>query len=63
MKGIEFIMINNIIFFIATFYILLRAIAYGIYELKEKSNKTGGFCVIAFSIFSIIFANVMMWIH
>ena len=55
-------MIDNIIFFIITFYILLRTIAYGIYELKEKNNKTGCVCVIVFSLFSIVFSNIIMWL-
>lgn len=56
-----FFMIYNVVFLIITFYIFLRTIAYGIYELKEKNNKTGGICVIAFSLFSIVFSNIMMW--
>lgn len=53
-------MIYNIVFLIITSYILLRTLAYGIYELKEKNNKTGGICIIILSFFSIIFSNIMM---
>lgn len=55
-------MIKNVIFFIITIYILLRTIAFGLYELKEKNNKTGGICVIAFSSFSVLLSNIIIWI-
>ncbi len=53
-------MIYNIVFFIITFYICLRTIAYGLYELKEKNNNTGGICVITLSLISVIFSNIAM---
>ena len=55
-------MIYNIIFLVATFYILLKTIGYGIYEFKEKNNKSGGISVILLSIFSVVLSNIMMWI-
>ena len=53
-------MFYNIVFFIITFYILLRTIAYGLYEIKNKNNKVGGICVILLTIFSVIFSNFQM---
>ena len=54
--------IYDIIFAIASLYILAKAIAYGIYELKTENNKYGGICVIAFSTLVTIFVNVIVWI-
>lgn len=53
----------DILFLIISIYILLKAIGYGIYEIKEKENKTGGITVITFSIFVVIFSNIMMFMY
>lgn len=55
--------IYDIIFLIISLYILVRAIAYGLYEIKQKENKTGGITVIVFSVLVVIFANCMMFIY
>lgn len=52
----------NIIFFIITMYILIKAIGYGLYEFQKESNKIGGIVVIGFSILVVLFANFMIWI-
>ena len=52
-----------IVFLITTIYILLKAIWYGIYEIKEFNNKVGGIVIISFSTAVVIFANVMMLIR
>lgn len=53
--------IYNIIFLAISIYILLRTISYGIYEINEKENKSGGITVIVFSILVVIFSNIMMF--
>lgn len=44
-------------------YILIKKISYGIYEIKEKENKTGGITVIVFSTLVVIFANVALLLN
>ena len=53
----------HIIFLFISLYISLKAIGYGIYEIKVFQNKVGGIVVIAFSIFVAIFSNVMVWMN
>ena len=53
----------DIIFLIFTLYILLRCIAYGIYEIKEENNKLGGILFIITGIVAVIFSNVLMFIN
>ena len=52
-----------IVFFIITIYILLKAIGYAIYEMKEFNNKVGGIVIISFSTLVVIFVNIMMLIR
>lgn len=52
-----------IVFLITTIYILLKAIGYAIYEIREFNNKVGGIVIISFSTLVVIFANVMMLIR
>lgn len=54
--------IYDIIFAIASLYILIKAIVYGIYEMNTENNKSGGICVIAFSLLVTIFVDVIIWI-
>ena len=53
--------IYDAIFAFASFYILIKAIAYGIYEINNENNKSGGVTVIAFSVLVTIFVNVIIW--
>ena len=55
--------IYDLIFLLISIFILLKAIGYAIYEIKELNNKVGGITIISFSILVIIFANIMMWIR
>ncbi len=55
--------IFNVIFLLISLYILFKAIGYGIYEINEKENKSGGISVIAFSIIVVISSNIMMLIR
>ena len=54
--------IYDIIFAIASLYILAKAIAYGIYEKNTENNKYGGISVIIFSVLVTIFVNIIIWI-
>ena len=56
-------LIYDIIFLIFTLYILLRCIAYGIYEIKEENNKSGGILFIVTGIVAVIFSNILMFIN
>ncbi|MBQ3415734.1 MAG: hypothetical protein IJH39_10465 [Clostridia bacterium] len=55
--------VSDIIFLLVTSFICLKAIGYGIYEIKEKSNKFGGTFIALFSLFSTIFANIMIKLY
>ena len=46
--------------FLLTLFIFLDNIGYGVYEIKEKKNKLGGFCVIAIATIMIVFVNYSM---
>ena len=54
--------IFDAIFAFASFYILIKAIAYGIYEINTEKNKSGGIGVISFSVLVTIFVNIIIWI-
>ena len=51
----------HILFLIFTIYVLIQSISYGLYEIREEQNNLGGKLVIAFTIFSVIFSNVVVW--
>lgn len=53
----------DIIFLLVSLYVLLKAIGYAVYEIKELNNKVGGTTIIVFSIIVVIFANIMMIIN
>lgn len=53
----------HILFLIFTLYILVNCISYGIYEIKNEKNKSGGITVILFTFFSAIFSNIMVWLN
>lgn len=57
-----FNLIYDIIFAIASIYILIKAIAYGLYEINTENNKSGGIGVITFSVLVTIFVNIIIWI-
>lgn len=51
----------HIIFFIFSIYVLIRSVASGLYEINEQENKFGGRCIILFTIFSVVFSNIIVW--
>lgn len=53
----------NVIFLIFTLIIFFKIIGYGLYEIKQENNLYGGTIVIIFSLISIIFSNIMVWLH
>ncbi|MBR0350398.1 MAG: hypothetical protein IJH76_00995 [Clostridia bacterium] len=56
-----FNMIYNFIFIIASILILIKAIAYGLYEIKNENNKSGGITIICFSVLVTIFVNIVVF--
>lgn len=56
-------LIYDIIFLIFTLYILLRCIAYGIYEIKQEENKFGGILFIVTGVVAVVFSNILMFIN
>ncbi len=52
----------NIIFLLFTVFIFIRIISYALYEIKEENNSFGGISLIVLTFFSIIFADIMVWI-
>ena len=51
----------HVVFLIFTIYVLIRSVAYGLYEINEQKNRFGGRLVILFTIFSVIFSNIIVW--
>lgn len=54
-------LIYPMVFSLFSIYVLLKTIYYGIYEIKQENNKSGGIVVITFSTLVIIFSNIMFW--
>lgn len=52
----------NLVFFVFSIFILIKSIAYGLYEIKQEKNKFGGISVICFNFLVIILGNIIMWI-
>ncbi len=52
--------IYHFTFIFITFFVLLKTIFYGFYEIKTQNNKVGGVSVILFSVLVIVFANVIV---
>ncbi len=51
----------HVLFLIFTIYVLIRSISYGLYEIQQEGNKFGGELVIVFSVFSVVFSNIIVW--
>ena len=54
-------LLYHILFLIFSIYVLIRSVAYGLYEINDQKNKFGGNIVILFTIFSVIFSNIIVW--
>lgn len=55
--------IYNFVFLVSSVFIFVRAIYYGIYEIKNENNKYGGIAVIAFSLLVTVLVNIVIWIR
>lgn len=44
------------IFIIFNIYVLYKAVVYGLYEIRQNTNKFGGIFVIVFSLLVVIFS-------
>lgn len=53
----------DFVFLLFTLGLLCKVIAYGLYEIKNENNLFGGICTIAFSVASVVFSNIMVWIN
>ena len=51
----------HILFLVFTIYVLVYSISYGLYEIKQEKNTFGGGLMVAFTIFSVVFSNIMVW--
>ena len=52
--------IYDLLFVLISLYVLIKTIYYGIYEIKQNNNKTGGIVVISFSTIVFIFFNLVI---
>ena len=53
----------DVVFLFFTLGLLCKVIAYGLYEIKNENNPFGGICTIVFSVLSVVFSNIMVWIN
>lgn len=51
----------HILFLLFTIYVLIQSISYALYEMRQENNSFGGKFVILFTIFSVVFSNIMVW--
>ena len=52
--------IYDLLFVLISLYVLIKTIYYGIYEIKQNNNKTGGIVVIIFSTSVFIFLIIVI---
>lgn len=55
--------IYHFTFLFVSVFVFIKTIFYGIYEIQNEHNKSGGIVVIVFSFLVIIFSNVMMFLN
>ena len=48
---------------ILSIIIFIKTTSYGLYELKENKNKSGGITVIAIAVISLFLPNVVVYIR
>lgn len=56
-------LVFDLIFLIFSIFILIKNILYSNYEIKKENNKFGGLFIVFFTIFSILFSNIILWIN
>ncbi len=54
-------LLYHTLFLIFTLYVMIQSISYSLYEIRHEKNTTGGKFIIVFTIFSVIFSNIMVW--
>lgn len=55
--------VYHVLFLLFSIYVLIDSIVYSINEIKNEKNIFGGVSVVAFSVFCLIFGNIVVWMH
>jgi hypothetical protein len=53
----------RIVIVILSIFIVLKTFSYGIYEIKNNENKSGGIAVICVSLLSAILCDVIVYLR
>ena len=53
----------NLLFLVFSVFVGIRAIAYGVYEIRQNGNKIGGVSFILFCLAAVLFCNLVVWLH
>jgi uncharacterized membrane protein HdeD (DUF308 family) len=57
-------MLNNvfhIIFLCFTIFVFIYTTSYALYEINHEKNKAGSIGIIVFTVFSIVFSNIVVF--
>lgn len=52
-----------LIVILLSLWAFIKTISYGIYEIKQNNNKSGGFVVIIIAILALVIPNLAMWLN
>ena len=55
-------MLYHTLFLLFTVFVLFETIYYAVYEIKDFKNKFGGISLIIFSVFCVVFSNIVIFI-
>ncbi len=55
--------VYHALFLLFTIYVFIHTISYGMYEIKQENNKMGGYFVISFTVLTVIFSNIVVWLN
>lgn len=53
----------RIVIIVLSIYMVLKTVSYGIYEIKNNENKSGGIAVICVSLLSAILCDVIVYLR
>lgn len=53
----------RIIVGLLSIWIFIRTLSYGIYEIKQNSNTSGGITIIVLAVLSLILPNIVVYIN
>lgn len=56
-----FQMTYRILYTLFCLYTFWYTTSYAVYEIKEQKNKSGGICVVVFTLFAIAFSAFLIW--